>query len=362
MTVTEPPFAPAPGHTPEVEYAVRHRIGRVRLNRPKTLNSLTPDMCASMASQLQAWATDDAVGAVFLDGAGEKGLCAGGDVRALREVILAGDAERAVGFWEQEYALNALIADYPKPYVVWMDGVVMGGGVGLSAHGSRRLATERAKIAMPETVIGFFPDVGGLYYLAHAPGELGTHVALTGLPFDAADAVVLGLADGVVAVSDKERVLADLAAAVAAFAGAEEPPSAAAGDEDGDEEPQVAPASELEAHRGWIDECYAGDDAAAILERLRAHPDPAATAAGEALAARSPYSVAVTLAAIRRARGMTVHEVLAQDARLGRAFAAHPDFVEGVRALLVDKDHAPQWADASVADVDPADVRAAFGD
>ncbi|MCK0112184.1 3-hydroxyisobutyryl-CoA hydrolase [Ornithinimicrobium sp. F0845] len=340
-TPAEPDFAPAPGHTHEVEYAVTHRIGRVRLNRPKALNSLTTDMCTSMLSQLRAWADDDAVGLVFIDGAGEKGLCAGGDVRALRETLLAGDHDAALHFWREEYALNALIADYPKPYVAWMDGVVMGGGVGVSSHGSVRLVTERAKVAMPETIIGLFPDVGGLYYLAHAPGELGTHVALTGLPFGPADAVVLGLADGVVAQSDKETVLADLAAGL-------------------EVKPQTAPASDLEAQRGWIDECYAGNDAATILRRLLEHDESAARAAGEVIATRSPHSVVVTLEAIRRAADMDVHQVLAQDTKLGAHFAAHHDFAEGVRALLVDKDHSPRWADASVADVDRAQVLDAF--
>src|SRR5690606_18651962 len=180
----------------------------------RAVNSLTTAMCESMLVQLTQWAADETVGAVFIDGAGDKGLCAGGDVRALRELILAGGEAAAMRFWELEYALNALIADYPKPYVAWMGGVVMGGGVGVSAHGSQRLVTQRATVAMPETIIGFFPDVGGLYHLAHAPGELVTHVALTGLPVGPADAVLLGLADGVVVVADKEKVHADLAAAL----------------------------------------------------------------------------------------------------------------------------------------------------
>ena len=398
MTATEPTFAPAPGHTPEVEYAVTHRIGRVHLNRPRAINSLTGEMVASMLFQLDAWADDDGVGAVFLDGAGEKGLCAGGDVRQMRELLLAGDPDAVVGFWAKEYELNGRIADYPKPFVAWMDGVVMGGGVGVASHGSRRLVTERSKVAMPETVIGFFPDVGGLYLLSRAPGELGTHAALTGGTFSGADAVVLGLADEVVPSVDKERVLADLAADLATEIAADgadtrpggPPVEASSGVPDGATISDGATAtggatisggatatgdatvsggatatgdatvSELVQQRDWIDACYAGDDAVVILERLRTHDDPAARAAGEAIAARSPLSVVVTLEAIRRARSMSVHEVLEQDARLGRTFSRHPDFTEGVRALLVDKDNAPRWADASVAEVDPAVVRAAF--
>lgn len=362
MTVTDSPFVPAPGHTSEVEYAVTHRIGRVRLNRPRALNSLTGAMVESMLAQLTRWAADDAVGAVFIDGAGEKGLCAGGDVRAVREAVLSGETEEAIRFWDTEYQLNALIADYPKPYVAWMDGVVMGGGVGISAHGSQRLVTERAKVAMPETIIGFYPDVGGLYHLAHSPGELGTHAALTGFTFGPADAVVLGLADGVVAVSDKQKVLDDLAAALGEVASASEETASADADDMSTEEPQVAPRSELEAQRGWIDECYAGNDAAVILQRLLSHDDPAARAAGEAIASRSPHSVAATLAALRRAADLDVHGVLAQDARLSRLFVEHPDFSEGVRALLVDKDNNPRWADTSIADVDLTQVLATIGE
>jgi len=177
-----------------------------------------------------------------------------------------------------------------------------------------------------------------------------TILALTGLPVTGADAVVLGLADELVDSGDKERVLADLAAELA---GGDSP--------GGVTTPVDAAASELEAKRAWIDECYAGDDAATIIERLLAHPDPDAQAAGKIIGERSPHSVVVTLAGLRRARAMTLHEVLDQDRRLGRVFAKHPDFREGVRALLVDKDNDPRWADASVADVDPAQVAAAFG-
>lgn len=358
-TPAEPAFAPAPGQTPEVEYAVAHRIGRVRLNRPRAINALTTAMCTSLWAQLRAWTEDDAVAAVFIEGAGDKGLCAGGDVREMRELIQAGKHEEVLGFWHQEYVVNGLIADYPKPYVAWMDGVVMGGGVGISAHGSRRLVTERSKIAMPETVIGFFPDVGGLYYLAKAPGELGTHVALTGLPVSGADAVVLGLADEVVSSGDKEQVLADLAAEFGNGPGtrsvtSEADAATASGAAD------AARVSDLEQQRGWIDECYAGDDAAVILQRLQSHDDPAAREAGEVLTSRSPHSVVVSLEAIRRARELSVHQVLDQDGRLGGHFGSHPDFAEGVRALLVDKDNNPQWADASVAVVDRARVLAAF--
>jgi enoyl-CoA hydratase len=359
-------FAPTPGHADSVLYAVQGHLGRVRLNRPRVVNALDQAMLDSMLSQLRAWAQDEAVRAVFLDGAGERGLCAGGDVRALREALASGRSEEAIRFWSTEYALNALVADYPKPYVAWMDGVVMGGGVGVSAHGSHRLVTERSKVAMPETIIGFFPDVGVLWFLSRSPGELGTHAALTGLPVDGADAVTLGLADVVVRSADKDAVLDQLADGLSG-----DDPTAPLGPAPtfrpvSSTQEQAHPGApegltgELARQRGWIDECYAGDDAVEILRRLREHDDPEAAAAVAALAARSPHSVAITLEALRRAAQMDVGQVLEQDAVLGRSFAGHPDFAEGVRALLVDRDNAPRWVHAELASVGRDEVLAAF--
>ncbi|WP_298888617.1 enoyl-CoA hydratase/isomerase family protein [uncultured Serinicoccus sp.] len=348
-------WQPAEGHGAGVVYAVDGPLGRVRLDRPRAINALDRPSIDSLLHQLRAWADDDRIAAVVLDGAGERGLCAGGDVRALREAILAGREQEALDYWEAEYAVDALVAAYPKPYVAWMDGIVMGGGVGVSAHGSVRLVTERTQLAMPEVVIGFFPDVAGLHPLSRAPGETGTHVALTGAPVGGADAVVLGMADAVVPSQAQDEVLAALredptrdAEALAALTSAH-----------GETAPVQA--SWLEQQRPWIDECYAGDDAGEILRRLREHPEPAAQEAAELVGSRSPHSVAVTLEALRRAASMTVEEVLAQDLRLGPVFAAHPDFAEGVRAQLVDKDRQPRWQHASLADVTRAEVLAAFG-
>jgi enoyl-CoA hydratase len=240
-----------------------------------------------------------------------------------------------------------------------MDGIVMGGGVGLSSHGSVRLVTERTRLAMPETIIGLFPDVGGTFLLSRAPGELGTYAALTGATLSGADAVLLGLADVVVPSSAKARVLAALR---------EDPttgPDAlkdVRSDEDGLAEDEATPVAELPEHRAWIDACFAGHDAPTILERLRSRPEPAAAEAAEAIAARSPHSVAVTLEALRRAAGRTVEEVLEQDLVVGSHLAVHPDFAEGVRAQLVDKDRQPRWTHASLHDVTRAEVLAAFGE
>ncbi len=329
-------------------------LGIITLTRPAALNALDAEMVHSMHDTLTAWADDDSVAAVWVQG-GDKGLCAGGDVRAVREVALSGDADRAMSFFTAEYALNQLVGDFPKPYVAWMDGIVMGGGLGISAHGSHRLATERTKIAMPETIIGFFPDVGALWLLARAPGELGVYLALTGVTIGGSDAVSAGLADCVVSWRAKDQVYAELSEAARTLPTEELVDWTPAA-----ERLIEGESADLIEQRGWIDECYAGVDLAAMVEKLRASPEPAAARAMELMAQRSPFSVAVTVEAIRRAADMSLTEVLAQDAVLARAFIAHPDFAEGVRAQLVDKDRSPQWATKNLSDIDPIEILAAF--
>ncbi|CAM3105043.1 enoyl-CoA hydratase/isomerase family protein [Stackebrandtia soli] len=337
-------FSPGSAATDEVVYARQGRLGRVVLNRPKAINALTHAMVVSIRHQLDEWADVDDVEVVTIQGAGERGLCAGGDVRQLREALVNGAGDPAA-FWADEYRLNATIAAYPKPIVAFMDGVTMGGGVGISAHASHRLATERSRIAMPETAIGFFPDVGGLYLLARSPGEWGTHLALTGLPADGPQAVRCGLADAVIASADIDGIVERLANGVST-------------------ETAWTPASDALAPNdmdlSWVDECYRGDDAAVILDALRSHVSPLARQSGMVLAGRSPLSVAVTLEALRRAASMSLTEVLEQDLRLGRAFAVKSDFVEGVRAVLVDRDNKPVWTHASLSDVDRSTVLSMF--
>ena len=337
-------FAARPGMTHDVLYARQGHLGLILLNRPRVLNVLHDHMVTSMLEQLQDWARDDEVLAVSIQGSGERGLCAGGDIRALRTVVMAGSGE-AVKFWAHEYRLNAAIASYPKPFVAFMDGIVMGGGVGLSGHGSLRLVTERARVAMPETAIGFSPDVGSLFLLSRAPGETGTHVAMTGLSVNGADAIGCGLADALINSKDIPAIVARLAAG--------EPVDARVGSR--------TAVGDLTAARAWIDPCYTGNDAATILRALRAHPAPDAQQAATVLQSRSPLAVCIALEAIRRASRMdTLTQVLAQDLMLAGAMADSADFVEGVRALLVDRDNTPRWQHGSVADVDPADVAQVF--
>ena len=245
----------------EVAFERRGRLGVVTLNRPAAVNALTAGMAAAMLEQLTLWADDDAVAAVLVRGAGDRGLCAGGDIVAIyRDMLDGGDA--TADFWAVEYRLNLLISEYPKPYVAFMDGLVLGGGVGISAHGSVRIVTERTRTGMPETTIGFVPDVGGTLLLSGSPGETGTHAALTGAHLSGADALFLGLADCFV----PSGRLPDLAAALeteaaeAAVARFAEP----------------APASVLAAQQEWIDACYSSDDAEEILRRLRAFGGEAA--------------------------------------------------------------------------------------
>lgn len=336
---------PGPEASPEeVLFERRGRLGVVTLNRPKAVNALTAGMASAMLDQLTRWADDDAVAAVLVRGAGDRGLCAGGDIVAIyRDMLNGGDA--TADFWAEEYRLNALIAAYPKPYVAFMDGLVLGGGVGISAHGSVRIVTERTRMGMPETTIGFVPDVGGTFLLARAPGETGTHAALTGAHLSGADAVFLGFADHFVA-SDR---LGELAAALET----EAPEQALRRFAD------APPESALAAQRPWIDACYGGDDAGDILHRLRADGAEAAEAA-ETIAAKSPTAVKVTLASLRKVRGLSLAEALKQEYRVGLRCLAGPDFREGIRAQVVDKDRNPRWQPPSLADVTAEAVAAYF--
>ncbi|ANI41595.1 enoyl-CoA hydratase/isomerase family protein [Mycolicibacterium vaccae] len=320
-------------------------LGRITLNRPKAINSLTHPMVETIARTLTAWETDDAVDAVVVSGAGDRGLCAGGDVVAIyHDAKTGGSGSRR--FWHDEYLLNAYIGRYPKPYVAVMNGITMGGGVGISAHGSVRVVTETTKMAMPEVGIGFIPDVGGTYILSRTPGLLGVHAALTGAPFSGADAIAMGFADHFVPQDRLESFVdaieADgVDAAVAAFA-------------------QEPPASALLAQREWIDHCYAQETVADIVAALRDHGGAAAEAA-DLIASRSPVAVSVTLEAVRRAAKLdTLEDVLRQEFRISCASLRSHDLVEGIRAQLIDKDRNPKWSPASLSQVTSADVEAYF--
>jgi enoyl-CoA hydratase len=323
------------------------RIARITLNRPRALNALTRAMVRRIDEALTAWERDPGVETVVITGAGERGLCAGGDIRAVHDDARDGDGSASAAFWRDEYRLNARIARYRKPYVAVMDGIVMGGGVGISAHGSVRVVTERSRIAMPETGIGFVPDVGGTYLLSRAPGELGTHMALTGCQVLAADAVLCGLADHHVPSSSLPGFLGDLV---------EMPVREVLS-----RHVQPPPQGELAGHRQWIDACYDAGTVEEIVDRLLAHGDPAAKEAAETLLTRSPTALKVTLGALRRARRLgTLEEVLDQEYRVSCVALTTHDLVEGVRAQIIDKDRNPRWSPATLAEVTDADVERFF--
>ncbi|MDN3258857.1 enoyl-CoA hydratase/isomerase family protein [Streptomyces sp. CSDS2] len=323
------------------------RAAYLTLNRPEALNALNHVMVRRIGEALTAWEHDPAVETVVITGAGERGLCAGGDIRAVHDDARDGDGTASAAFWRDEYHLNARIARYPKPYVAVMDGIVMGGGVGVSAHGDVRVVTERSRIAMPETGIGFVPDVGGTHLLGRAPGELGTHLALTGAQIGAGDVLLCGLADHYLPSESLPSFLADLAARPVAEALARHEQRPARGT--------------LADQRAWIDACYAVGTVEEIVARLFAHGGPEAKEAAETLLAKSPTSLKVTLAAIRRARRLgSLERVLDQEYRVSCAALGSPDLVEGVRAQIIDKDRRPRWSPATLAEVTDADVARFF--
>jgi enoyl-CoA hydratase len=341
------------GTEPRVLARASHGLGRLTLNRPRAINALDLGMVRSLTATLDEWEHAVDVDLVLLDGAGDRGFCAGGDVRGLAEQIRTGGAEDAGIFFREEYALNARIAEYPAPIVVIADGITMGGGIGLAGHAAVRVVTERSSLAMPETRIGFTPDVGGSWLLGRAPGRLGEYLALTGASMDAADAVYAGFADHVVP-SDRIDGLRD------ALETRADPSSPAELVLLFDETP---PPSKLEADRSWIDDAFAGDTVIAIIERLRERPEPAASVTADTLEQLSPTALTVTLAAVRRARELPdLRAALAQEYGLVMWFAStQPDLLEGIRAQLVDKDRSPRWAPASLDEVAPDLVAQAFG-
>lgn len=325
-------------------------LGRITLNRPKALNAITHEMVREMAPALRAFATDPAIVAVLVDGAGERGLCAGGDIRSIHDAQLKQD-DLPARFWRDEYIMNAFIAAYPKPYVAIMDGIVMGGGIGVSGHGSHRIVTERTRAAMPEVGIGFSPDVGGTWLLGRAPGELGVYSALTAIPMNGADAIAAGLADAHVSSSDLPALIADLAQC-GSRADLEAAITARAS----------APVPGLFARaRGWIDACFAFDRVEDILAALAQRDEPEAQSALAAMRKHCPKSLKVALRAVRTARGLpSLQAALQMEYRVSLACIAHPDMVEGIRAVVVDKDQAPRWAQARVEDVTEAMVASYF--
>lgn len=329
--------------TSEVIFQRSGAMGRITLNRPQALNALTHDMCRTIHRRLAEWAVDDAVRLVVIDGVGERAFCAGGDVRALYRLWQEGHEGDLIAFYRDEYRLNAFIKRYPKPYVALIDGIAMGGGVGVSVHGSHRVATERTVFAMPETGIGLFPDVGASWFLPRLPGEIGCFLGLTGHRLGTADCLDTGLVD--VAIHSDQ-----LPGLIAALGGA------ADADAVGDILRRAAgsfavAAPSLAAQRDEIDAAFAATTVEDILAHLDRSGAAFARAAAATLRQKSPTSLKVTLRQMREGARHTFDECMRLEYRLACRFMRGHDFFEGVRAVVIDKDNAPDWRPATLAEV-----------
>lgn len=333
---------------PEVLARVESGVGRLTLNRPKALHALNRTMCETMIEALLGWREDEAVQSILIDHAGERGFCAGGDIRMIAESG-AGDASEAKAFFDAEYKLNHLLFEYPKAVTAIVDGIVMGGGVGISEPADVRIATERTTYAMPETGIGLFPDVGGGWFLPRLPGATGTWLALTGARLKAADTVFLGIHTHYLPTDALEAFRAILSADPAY------PIDVADGLED---DPGEAP---VEAHLEAIDRLFAFDTVEAIFAALEADGSDWSLAQLATLKTKSPQSLKVSLRQIRTgARLESFADNMAMEYALGGRVVRTHDFQEGVRAVIVDKDNAPKWSPATLEGVTDAMVDALF--
>jgi len=329
--------------------------GIIRLNRPKAINAVTLEMFRDIDKALDAFEADPNIGLILLEGAGERGLCAGGDIRALYESSrVQGDLGKVL--WREEYILNARIARLAKPYVAFMDGIVMGGGVGLSAHGAHRVVTERTRLAMPEVGLGFFPDVGGTWLLSRSPGEIGTYFALTGQTMNGPDAVFAGFADAVVASSDL-AALRERLTGLGARASSVEVTALIEGCATSERSGPVA------AMQSTIDRWFGADSMLQILAGLRQDGSELAQSTLQALLAKSPRGMVVALQLLRLARGSaSLEECLIREYRAALEVFRSDDFREGVRAAVIDKDRNPRWSPAAVEDVTPAIIAPYFAE
>jgi enoyl-CoA hydratase len=327
--------------------------GIIRLNRPKAINAVTLEMFRDIDKALDAFEADPDVAVIVLEGAGERGLCAGGDIRALWESSkVQGDLGAIL--WREEYILNARIKKFPKPYVAFMDGIVMGGGVGLSAHSSHRVVTERTKLAMPEVGLGFFPDVGGTWLLSRSPGEIGTYFGLTGTTMNGPDAIHARFADAVVP-SAKLPDLRDVLTKLRRGTTPGEVRTLIDGFATGEKAGPVA------ATQAEIDRLFGHDGMADIVAALKRDGSALAQSALKTLSEKSPRGMVVTLKLLRLARkAASLEECLVREYRAALEVFRSDDFREGVRAAVIDKDRTPKWSPPDIEDVTPGMVAPYF--
>ena len=329
--------------TDSVLTEIRGGVGYITLNRPKALHALNLEMCQAILAALRAWRDDNAVDMVMIDHAADtRGFCAGGDIVMLRNSGMADGAE-ARAFFAEEYRMNAAIKAFPKPYLAIMDGVTMGGGVGLSVHGSHRIATERTLFAMPETGIGLFPDVGGGWFLPRLRGELGTWLALTGARLKGSDVAAVRVATHYVPSElipnlKKQIAEADFSGGAAEMLNVILSRMS-----------HTVPAPSYSEHMAVMDACFGGNSAEAIVAALRADDGEWAGAQADAIESKSPETVKVALRQVRDGAACeTFEDNMAMEYRIGWRKVCSPDFIEGVRAVVVDKDHAPKWSPATL--------------
>ena len=342
-----------------VKTTIDGALGIITLDRPRALNALDQPMCRAIDRTLATWSKDDRVAAVLIRSSSERAFCAGGDVRLVHDDGMAwkrgeSDGRLAQDFFRDEYLMNHRIRNFPKPYIALIDGITMGGGVGLSIHGDYRVATERTLVAMPETGIGLFPDVGTSYVLPRIAGEIGTYLALSGARIKAADALVLGIATHAVPAGRLTDLIAALTATVVKA----------------DSESTIetvlerfvfdAGAGELSVHRAWIDRCFKFDSMEEILAAVEASGGTSANSVAATLRTMSPTSLKLTLTEMRRGRVLDFDSCLRMEYRLSQHALTGHDFYEGVRAQLVDKNRTPKWRPATLDAVDESTIESFF--
>ncbi len=334
--------------TNEVLIDVEGKVGRIRLNRPKALHALNEPMCAAMLETLAAWRSDPAVETVIVDHAEGRGFCAGGDIRMIAKSG-AGDGAAARAFFRVEYQLNHALFTYPKPVVAFMDGITMGGGVGISAPARYRVATDHTRFAMPETAIGLFPDVGGGWYLARLPGRLGEFVALTGARLDGPECVALGIATHYLPSQRLDEVKHQI---VANAGGVGELLNKFA---------LPVPEAKILRHREEIDQLFGPETLEGIFKALEAEGSFWALAQAKSLHGKSPQSMKVSLRLVREGRKIaTFEDEMRREFAIASRIVHTHDFIEGVRAVIIDKDNAPHWNPATPEGVTPQMVNALF--
>lgn len=338
------------------------RIGYARLNAPRSLNALSLEMIRLLEPTLDKWATDDQVAAVWLEGTGDRAFCAGGDVLALYRAMVEDRPADGEAFFTEEYRLDHKIHTYPKPFIVWGNGIIMGGGLGLMSGASFRIATENAHIAMPEIGIGLFPDVGGGWFLNRMPGRAGLFLGLTGAAINATDGVFLGLVDRCILHEEREKVMAALQESDWKAAGSDvaainnvlrkfEESSAAS-----------MPESQVRKHFDLIQEMTDADSVEELVQKISSYQgdDPWLQRAAKSIAHGSPASIVLFTEQLRRCLHMSLAEVFDLELIIATHSLRAGEFAEGVRALLVDKDKQPRWRYSSVSDVDPAWIEQFF--